>query len=167
MRVHKTIRTMIGALTFSLFVTANSGDRTAEAGESLDSNSSIHAFCGGWISDDSKVLEMFYKDITPAELLKCLEVGADPDTINNSGLTPLHLAAAYSANPTIITVLVEAGADPGTLDQSGHTPLHFAAAYSENPAVITALVEVGADPGALDLIAGHTPLHLRSCFSQQ
>ena len=110
MRTCTTIRTIIGALAFSLFLSINGGDRTVEAVENLDTDSSIRTFCGDWNSNDSQVWETFYKDITLAELLKCLEAGADPNERNNKGETPLFFAAGSNQIPAIIAALVDAGA---------------------------------------------------------
>ena len=54
------------------------------------------------------------------------------------GWIPLHLAAGFNNNATVITALIDAGADVGARDDDGDTPLHLACC-ANNPAVIMAL----------------------------
>ncbi len=51
-----------------------------------------------------------------------LAAGADPNSRDRSGRTPLLLAVRES-NPGIVRVLLEGGADPNVQDQQGYTPL--------------------------------------------
>ena len=60
---------------------------------------------------------------------------------------PLHWAAAYSADPAIITLLLEQGADLEARSSYYRTPLHWAASNAE-PAITARLLEHGADPTA-------------------
>ena len=114
--------------------------------------------------------ETFSESGTLSVVMGLLEAGADPEARTTrgmpfvatcgmlspkiavtSGMTPLHVAAANSALPSIVTALAAAGA--GLLearDENGMTPLHCAAAYGESIPVIAALLEAGADPAALD-----------------
>ena len=66
------------------------------------------------------------------------------------GAMPLHWAAAFNSNPSMITALIKAGADSGARGEDGMTPLHYAAMLNANPSVIKALIEAGADPAARD-----------------
>ena len=85
---------------------------------------------------------------TASEVKAALAAGADPGARNRTlGNTPLHVAATFNANPSVIVALIEGGADPGARDAAGETPLHNAALYNANPSVIVALIEGGADPG--------------------
>ena len=43
-----------------------------------------------------------------------------------AGFTPLHVAAAENANPSVILALLKAGADPGAGDDAGKTPFDYA-----------------------------------------
>ena len=107
----------------------------------------------------------FYIEATAATVTACLEAGADVNAISDStwspeerGNTPLHFAARYSWDRTVITVLLAAGADVGARNRRGATPLHVAAAAYRNPAVVAELVEAGADVNVRDG-EGNTPLH--------
>ena len=90
----------------------------------------------------------------------------EPIRLYWQGATPLHVAAGWTRDADVITLLVDAGADVDALDPRGFTPLHRAARDNAGPAVIAALFEAGADPmawtaGARNeyLALGVTPLH--------
>jgi ankyrin repeat protein len=64
----------------------------------------------------------------------------------NSGVTPLHLAAAAIGGEKTVAALLRSGADPNALEASaGQTPLMFAAAENR-AAAIHELLRGGADP---------------------
>ncbi|VEL14124.1 unnamed protein product, partial [Protopolystoma xenopodis] len=103
-------------------------------------------------------------------------------TVNSTGLTPLHLAAASMRGAACLArilfilsasaELVETDLEPGTIDSSspctqalairggreGSTPLHMAAMYGRFDRVQNLLAH-GADPLARDS-RGNTPLHV-------
>ena len=58
-----------------------------------------------------------------AEIL--LEAGADVNTTNKEGKTPLHVAATWDKK-LIAEILLEAGADVHFKDKEGKTPLDIA-----------------------------------------
>ena len=88
----------------------------------------------------------------------CLEAGADVNTPDRTGDTPLHTAAQVGRLPEVILALVNAGADVHARRSDGSTPLHVALARGGSPEVVEALVAAGADVNARDN-TGNTPLH--------
>lgn len=70
------------------------------------------------------------------------------DRAGNDGYTPLHTAAKFSRDPSVIDVLVNAGADVNARTSHGITPLYRATKFNENPAIAEKLLDVGADPVA-------------------
>ena len=86
-------------------------------------------------------------------ILACISVG-ERDTL---GRTPLHLAATYGADRSVIALLLERRADIEARDNYGDTPLHTAIA-SDRLDVLVVLLENGADIEARDDF-GDTPLH--------
>ena len=100
----------------------------------------------------------FFESAAFATVADCLDAGADVHARNDTGDTPLHVAALWNGNPAVITVLLEAGADVHARNEDEETPLHEAARSNPNPAVSAVLVDAGAD-----VHAGNeneeTPLH--------
>ena len=80
-----------------------------------------------------------------------IAAGADPNTTDGMGKTPLHVAA--SLTPEVVEVLLAAGADPNARNNDGQTPLHDA-----QPEAAEVLLAAGADPNARNN-DGQTPLH--------
>ncbi len=74
-------------------------------------------------------------------------------------ITPLHFAARYNSDPTIVAELLEGGAKPGARTGKGATALLLAAIFDRDPAVALALLKSGADPNAKAQWKV-TPLHL-------
>ncbi len=92
----------------------------------------------------------FWQTAILESVVDCLKAGADPNTQNEDGDTPLHTAARFNDNRAVISALVEAGFDPNTLAENNYTPLHTSARSNDNPSVITALVEARAVPKSKD-----------------
>ena len=59
--------------------------------------------------------------------------------------SPLHWAAAFSADPAVITLLLEQGADIEARSSYQRTPLHWAALSNAEPGITATLLEHGAD----------------------
>ena len=95
-----------------------------------------------------------------------LATGSDPMARDETGETPLHVAAGNNKNPAVIALLVEAGARLEARAILGRTPLHEAADSEGTGAVVLALLAVGANTEARDEY-GNTPLHKAAncCFS--
>ena len=94
--------------------------------------------------------QAFFKAATPGDTRACLQAGADVMVRDSAGLTPLHLAAAWSEHPGVVEAVVEAGADIDAMDSYFRTsamhraPLDMAARYNGNPQVALVLLGAGA-----------------------
>lgn len=93
------------------------------------------------------------------EAAALLRAGAQPDTANTEGSTPLY-AASVHGDAAIVRLLLSAGAAPDA--ESGHgtegTPLCAAAAWGHLD-VVRLLLDHGADPNLReDGGTGHSPL---------
>lgn len=82
-------------------------------------------------------------------LLKC---GVNPNTRNEYGESPLHLAATHGHAIAIKILLNSTNVDKGVRDVYDCTPLHGAAAQGHLPAVKVLLSERGIDINAKDSI---------------
>ena len=108
-----------------------------------------------WVTEHLSGAAWFTNNPAIVQLL--LRAGADPQAVDNEGVTPLHLAA-WNSNPVVTAHLLAAGADPNALDNEGYTPLHHAARRGWSGRVIARLLAAGADPLA-ESNDGRTPLH--------
>ena len=106
------------------------------------STDAVPADCEDWRSGQ---LEAFFESAAANDVAACLDEGADANTLDDRGRTPLHLAARYIEDPAAIHALVDAGAEVSAQDDAWNTPLH-AAWDNADPAVAHALLETGADP---------------------
>ncbi len=79
-------------------------------------------------------------------MVRLLRVGADPDLTDQSGTSPLHLAAA-SARPTRLAApLIAYGARMDVTDQGGQTPLMIVFRADRSGANTAWFLHQGADP---------------------
>jgi uncharacterized protein len=76
--------------------------------------------------------------------------GADVSARNDSGVTPIHLAAY----PEMVRILVKHGADVDAREDGGGTPLHLASENPEGLEVMRELLTLGADVNAKDSSGG-------------
>jgi len=112
------------------------------------------ASCEKWPSP------VFFRHATAEIVARCIESGAEVkaevqyDQVRNhsgqlvsyrSGSTPLHVAAAWTRDPRVITLLVGADLDVNARNGGDYTPLHYAARDNTESAVIAELVAAGAD----------------------
>lgn len=103
-----------------------------------------------------------------------LEHGLDVNAVDNTGLTPLHVAAQWNPkatdanghyplgctslysrsgdSPAVVNVLINAKAPIDVADHDAHTPL-WHAAMTGTPQCATELIRLGADAGRLDNLA--------------
>ena len=68
-----------------------------------------------------------------------LHFGADPNTRNSDGQTPLHLAVTKRSRPTQVRRLLEAGASINAKDTWGKTPLEYARQVDSNRQILELL----------------------------
>lgn len=132
---------------------------------------------GGDIDDDYGNIPLHWTS-APEEIEALIAGGADPNTPNEDGVTPLHnVASAAGGGPRVLAsirigghlgdvereageaasavrALIAGGADPNTRDAHECTPLHLVG----QAAVAEALLDASADPNARDA-DGATPLH--------
>ena len=114
----------------------------------------------------------FFAGATAAHVAECLDAGAELKSSENhgyyrtptgrtvsdpGGTTPLHMAATWTSDPDVITLLAGAGADVRARNQGKFSPLDHAARANPDPAVIAALIAAGAEVNAWTSDA--TPLH--------
>lgn len=85
-----------------------------------------------------------------------IENGADIDTTDRQGHTPLMLAS-FNGHTAVVKILIENCADINITDNKGLTPLHFAAS-GNFPETVELLLENGAEINATDNIEHFTPL---------
>ena len=89
-------------------------------------------------------------------ITKLIDEGADVNSRNSNGQTPLILAT-WKNNTKLSVLLVEKGADVNARNNNGRTPLLWAT-YKNNTELSVLLVEKGADVNAKDN-DGQTPLY--------
>jgi ankyrin repeat protein len=90
-----------------------------------------------------------------------LQRGADVNSKDGLGETPLHYAARY-CRVGVAELLLKAGADPNAKNEFNETPLHLTAyGCRQNcgscPKTAELLLSYGADPSSRD-VSGKTPL---------
>lgn len=91
-----------------------------------------------------------------------IDRGADVEAVNDSGVTPLHLAAY----PEMVRILVQNGANIEAREAGGGTPLHLASEHPEALEVMRELLSLGADANAKDN-SGETALHTALAREEQ
>lgn len=123
--------------------------------------------------DVNRPLQLLYKESVTPLLYACISsesraceqdadivqqllgAGADPNTCNERGDTPLM----YVSAPAIIRLLLEAGANVTLRNRDGQSVLHYANRFAD-PESVRLLLAAGADPHAEDN-EGCTPLFCR------
>lgn len=88
----------------------------------------------------------FWEKISAEDLRRKLAEGARVIAREEGGVTPLHIAVAWSG-VDVARVLIEAGADIDASDQIGRTPLHIAAGTGKVE-IVRELLEAGVDVNA-------------------
>ncbi|XP_022079689.1 ankyrin-3-like [Acanthaster planci] len=92
------------------------------------------------------------------DITRCLlAYGADPNSRDQQGNTPLHHASAHRGVP-FIQLLLDYGADIHALNDRQYQPLHRACSAGSEPDILKLLLRSGADTDALTS-TDDTPLH--------
>jgi len=92
------------------------------------------------------------REASVEEVTRFIQEGADVNTADSLGYTPLLLAAEHNSNPEVLRVLIENGADISATVKKGPwqecTPFMLAAMRNPNPEVLRVLIQNGADVSA-------------------
>ena len=115
--------------------------------------------------------ETFWRTAGLEEVDSELDQGADIESRDDVGATPLHLAAALNTDPAIIALLLDRCADIMArvnkhVDGLGSTPLHSAALLNPETAIIALLLDRGAQIDARNDY-GETPLHMAATLNAE
>jgi ankyrin repeat protein len=95
--------------------------------------------------------------VADAQIVRMLlDAGANPNTANRRGVTPLLLAAT-NADAAMAVTLIKAGANVGAPVSGGQTVL-MVAARTGSPQTVAALLERGADVNARERVMGESAL---------
>ena len=107
-----------------------------------------------------RALQSSYEHLTLKRIVRCLDLGFDPNVRYSRQYTPLHyFVSSDNKNAAVIDVLIATGADPNAVTEFGDTPLHLAATYNKHFLIIQTLLAVGSEPNARNS-RENTPLHL-------
>jgi len=96
-----------------------------------------------------------------------IENGADVNSIDNGGKTPLMDAldnrwTGYPHNPEVVSLLLDAGAEVNACNDNGWTPLMYASrSCCPKPEIIMLLLDEGADPLAINKLGLKAFFYLR------
>lgn len=82
---------------------------------------------------------------TAAVVETAINNGADVNTRNENGDTPLTLAAELNTDHKVLEVLLKAGANVEARNEENSTPLHLSANVNASPEVTKALLKAGAN----------------------
>ena len=102
------------------------------------------------------------KDGNQDEIEEALNSGADVNSSDNEGRSPLMIASRYNNDLEVIKILLDQGANVNSRDDSGHSSLMYSLAEDNvNQKVTKVLIEAGANVNIKN-IEGFSPLILAS-----
>ncbi len=97
-------------------------------------------------SINKKLLSAALQATRAREIRELIEKGADVNTHNEWGLTPVMLASQYNHSVAVLKELIACGGDIKECEPKYKSnSLHLAANCSKNPKVIETLLDAGAD----------------------
>ena len=111
----------------------------------------------------------FFKQAPTDDVERCLAAGADPnirmdaDAFVGTNITALHAAAVFSADSSVVELMLSAGADPASRSEEGETPVHLAG-LNPTLGIVQVLLAAGADPNARTKWKV-TPLHIAAIYA--
>jgi ankyrin repeat protein len=91
----------------------------------------------------SNIYELVKTGSAP-QVVEAIKQGADVNSRDAQGRTPLMIAAAFSKDPMVIVALLKHGASANERSEHGFSPLIFAAASNESPDVVRVVLQGGA-----------------------
>ena len=115
-----------------------------------------------WLHEMEQIGKVTGNNLHAVEIL--LDMGADINSLDIWGASPLHRAAAVASNPDTVELLLSRGARLDAVDTRGLTPLHMAAMSNVMPDVLQLLLDHGADVDARSAV-GATPLLLAAAVN--
>ncbi len=107
---------------------------------------------------NKKLLSAAISSTKAKDIKELIAAGADVNTHNEWGLTPVMLASQYNNSTAVLNALIAAGADIHEAEPKYRSnSLHLAANSSKNPKVIETLLAAGANIDARNYL-GETAL---------
>ncbi|MGB1361354.1 MAG: ankyrin repeat domain-containing protein, partial [Alphaproteobacteria bacterium] len=132
--------------------------------QKIDAGYNIHETSKSTKSDSLIYASMMTKDTKIIQLL--IDNGANIETRNEHGKTPLMITSMTGKNPDIIDVLIKNGADINA-GSYGYNAIHLAAGSNKNPVVIEKLVKYGADVNKRTFEKKESPLSLAAKYGHE
>ena len=136
-------------------------------------NTPLHTMCyaahsyggGGGPGEFAADILFDFKLITAENDIKkiineLIKAGADINSKNNDGKTPLHAAVECGMKPEIVSKFIHKGAEVNATDKYGKTPLFSAVLYSST--ITELLISNGADINKETRLQNNAPLHYAS-----
>lgn len=144
---------LIGRGATAFYSISNHRSATFELAQLMQNKEVIDLLISVW---GGTIAKKYVQDYNFSKLKELLEMGLDPNAIDEYGNTPLGVATRNPNTEEMVKLLLEAGANPNSANEKGRTPLHNL--YRPSKETVKLLLGAGADPNAVDE-KGQTPLH--------